>query len=308
MKKSKIIVPALGILCLSTAAAVTGTVAWFTASRVQNISMSNITLVNPETGLNVTLSNIGGTYINGNAVTHANTTNVAANQGYLRDGSVDLTQSSPVVYKAILDDNGNVASHAAVTATEFKDTKKYNEKDLYFATAFKMSFKAQNTESGADNCLFFSMNLSSVTTDWSDAAKSSLRIGLKSASKYVVWAPFYNPDASSANPNALTFVNGTAANAHGSFELNTNAFSGNTTGTDVEAAWSDAANYLDKATYGVSAYIFNLGVLPADGAIALDVSVYTWFEGTDKFCNENNWATATEIQSQLSFVSRKVAA
>ena len=38
MKKSKIIVPALGILVLSTAAAVTGTVAWFTASNVININ------------------------------------------------------------------------------------------------------------------------------------------------------------------------------------------------------------------------------------------------------------------------------
>ena len=33
MKKSKIIVPALGILLLSTAASISGTVAWFTASR-----------------------------------------------------------------------------------------------------------------------------------------------------------------------------------------------------------------------------------------------------------------------------------
>ena len=38
MKKSKIIVPALGILVLSTAAAVTGTVAWFTSSNVLNVS------------------------------------------------------------------------------------------------------------------------------------------------------------------------------------------------------------------------------------------------------------------------------
>ena len=273
--------------------------------------MSNITLVNPETGLNVTLSNIGGTYIDGNSVTHANTTANSANQGYLRDGSVDLSQSTPVVYKAILDDNGNVASHAAVTATEFKDTKKYNEKDLYFATAFKMSFKAQNTEGGADNCLFFSMNLSSVTTTWSDAAKSSLRIGIKSANKYLVWAPFYNADSSAVAPdvpNALTYVNGTAANAHGTLTLNTNAFDGNVEATDVEAAWNDASAYLAKATYGVDNYIFNLGVLPANGTTALDVSVYTWFEGTDKFCNENNWATATAITSQLSFVSRKVAA
>jgi len=38
MKKSKIIVPALGILVLSTAAAVTGTVAWFTSSNLLSVS------------------------------------------------------------------------------------------------------------------------------------------------------------------------------------------------------------------------------------------------------------------------------
>ena len=33
MKKAKILIPALGMMMLSTAAAVSGTMAWFTASR-----------------------------------------------------------------------------------------------------------------------------------------------------------------------------------------------------------------------------------------------------------------------------------
>ena len=42
MKKSKILAPALAILCLSTAASVTGTVAWFAANNVVNATGMNI--------------------------------------------------------------------------------------------------------------------------------------------------------------------------------------------------------------------------------------------------------------------------
>ena len=42
MKKSRIIVPALAMLTLSVAASVTGTVAWFTASRTASMSVENL--------------------------------------------------------------------------------------------------------------------------------------------------------------------------------------------------------------------------------------------------------------------------
>ena len=50
MKKSKIIVPALGILVLSTAAAVTGTVAWFTSSNLVSVSGMQLK-IDPEDGM-----------------------------------------------------------------------------------------------------------------------------------------------------------------------------------------------------------------------------------------------------------------
>lgn len=50
MKKSKIIVPALGILVLSTAAAVTGTVAWFTSSNLVSVTGLHAK-VDAETGI-----------------------------------------------------------------------------------------------------------------------------------------------------------------------------------------------------------------------------------------------------------------
>lgn len=47
MKKSKILAPALAILCLSTAASVTGTVAWFAANNVVSATGMNIKSVTP---------------------------------------------------------------------------------------------------------------------------------------------------------------------------------------------------------------------------------------------------------------------
>ena len=45
MKKSKVIIPALGILVLSTAASITGTVAWFTANTKFNTTVGNFAVV-----------------------------------------------------------------------------------------------------------------------------------------------------------------------------------------------------------------------------------------------------------------------
>ena len=50
MKKSKIIVPALGILLLSAAASVSGTVAWFTANRTFEMDAGNFSVISGQDG------------------------------------------------------------------------------------------------------------------------------------------------------------------------------------------------------------------------------------------------------------------
>ena len=51
MKKLRVILPAILTLAVSTSAAVTGTVAWFSATRLRTVTMTGITVVNPEQGL-----------------------------------------------------------------------------------------------------------------------------------------------------------------------------------------------------------------------------------------------------------------
>lgn len=64
MKKSKVIIPALAMLVLSTAASVTGTVAWFTANRTATITTGNFAVVKTDGTLDVSC-----TYGVGTAVT-----------------------------------------------------------------------------------------------------------------------------------------------------------------------------------------------------------------------------------------------
>ena len=63
MKKSKVIIPALGVLILSTAASVTGTVAWFTANRTATITAGEFAVVKTNDDLRVTLGAGAGTQV-----------------------------------------------------------------------------------------------------------------------------------------------------------------------------------------------------------------------------------------------------
>jgi hypothetical protein len=63
MKKSKVIIPAMALLLFSTAASITGTVAWFTSTRTFTTTVGNFSVVEAEGNLNCTLAaDIGTTY------------------------------------------------------------------------------------------------------------------------------------------------------------------------------------------------------------------------------------------------------
>ena len=67
INKSKIIVPALGLLLLSTAASITGSVAWFTANKTYVMTAGNFAVVNTKDNLQATLTaGIGTTADNAN--------------------------------------------------------------------------------------------------------------------------------------------------------------------------------------------------------------------------------------------------
>ena len=93
MKKSKIIIPAAAILALSVGASVTGTVAWFTASRSVTLTGKNVAAINAAGDLKVKLTAGNGTTVKDNAV----------NLSYLRDVSMDVSGKDVIVIDDIID-------------------------------------------------------------------------------------------------------------------------------------------------------------------------------------------------------------
>lgn len=107
-RKSKIIIPALGMLLLSTAASITGTVAWFAANNIVNVNAMTVTansdtaylLIGNEDANTVSLVQSG----KATTVTAKNATSsllpaahetLATNVGY---STIEATSGSPVKY------------------------------------------------------------------------------------------------------------------------------------------------------------------------------------------------------------------
>lgn len=133
MKKSKIIVPALGIIALSTAASITGTVAWFTASRSATISAGNFAVTKTTNNLKVVLSDGAGTHAADdetiNVKDHYKLTDASFDhleeKIYKPDSTGTKIADSPLALDAVSDTTGdNVRSSVVVNPgqqTEYTD-------------------------------------------------------------------------------------------------------------------------------------------------------------------------------------------
>ena len=88
MKKSKVIVPALGILLLSAAASISGTVAWFTANRTFEMDAGNFSVISTKTNLECEVTAGVGTKVGANKAIQLDS---SLNSGNLKltDASVD---------------------------------------------------------------------------------------------------------------------------------------------------------------------------------------------------------------------------
>ena len=82
MKKSKILVPALGILVLSTAASITGTVAWFSVNN--SVTVDGMSVTTKVAG-NLLITDDNSSDANYGSVLHQGRTGVGERLGQLRD-------------------------------------------------------------------------------------------------------------------------------------------------------------------------------------------------------------------------------
>ncbi len=323
MKKSKIIAPALGVLILSTAAAVTGTVAWFTATRVRTIGMNGISAVNPEQGLKltyakaaysspVTIASSTGHYTANTGVVEEGAT-LTVSHVQLRDASVNMAASDPAVFGSVLDETSGDLSAIAAKDFATPDSKQYDGEDVYFATAFELKFSVDRAESGYKQHLIFDESRSSVTapaaaSDETKSIKKAMRVGFKTSSDWFVWAPFTSDAVGTTADVSLRYVtaagDATGASAYTTaFYTSAQIILGNDTAAVSSSYAADTAS-VDSlpALATVTAYAGYLGELSTSD---LSVKVVTWFEGTDSSCVNTAEALAEEFTANLNFCMRK---
>ena len=194
MKKSRIIVPALAMLTLSVAASVTGTVAWFTASRTANATLNNLVAISTSGALSMELTNVNAESVN--------STDKTVKLRALRDFSYDVSHHKGYIASFNID---------GTTVTETKEVTSYTgifgsfgspATDVYYVNSFNATF---STTSSAKSYLYFNNNhaKSGLNNDYSldthaGSIYRALRVSMEAidsrgsgaTTKIITWAPY----------------------------------------------------------------------------------------------------------------------
>ena len=304
MKKSKLIVPAaLAVMLLSTAASVTGTVAWFSSNRSLEVSTNDFSVKSIDGNLKV----VGSNPINTNAITFSNNSTSGATEivqiatNYLlTDGSYDHANDQIYRNKYKTGETGPVA--VTVGNDEADYARIIGDKHYYFAVYWTFTFTYEGGD-GSNTNLYFDPTSVATATQGTAGSSASLhtyigyRMAFCSTSTKKVWAPF---KSTSDTCNYVTTSNNTivetgtyAAGALlcGQGSSNT-AFTSTAADTvqdlaSVETASSSAVNCLGQFTSSTTSLAFKCVV---------------WYEGTDP--NVVETASMDKVSTTLKFFTR----
>lgn len=285
MKKSKIIIPAAAILALSVGASVTGTVAWFTASRRTAVTLSNLAVMNTGGALGFAVSDTGLVGATKNA-------NDSVELTYLKDASYDAANDK--VYAANLNADGKKVTGTREVSKASKSSVTIGgaAKDVYFINQFKGTFTSTSDQS---NYLMFDTSAtasyiaektgSSESAAISDAFKA-LRVSMVNSSEddkhTVIWAPY-------TNETNVYYVK-----AAGSLTLEQDAESaaveeGYVT-SNLAAEYTDAVKKNSTTPFGDGSSIASINAAhillstKLSTTVKPEITFTIWFEGLDADC------------------------
>ena len=291
MKKTRIIVPGMAVIAFSTAAAIAGSVAWFTASRTVTIHAGTYAVVKTTTNLDVELDDGCGTSASEDTITFS---------GKLTDGSFDHTagnvyapdtsgrqivRETSIVGQSKSDLEAEGALLRATIGTGSSAVKVYTA--ATFGITFKLDFGNGDVENMSNVGLFFNKADSSLT-------RSDTSFEIKTATGFRI--AFYGVSAPDDG------VSETANRVYAGFQTSGNCkyVTSLTDSTDedkdtipevsspydgdlVDSAYNTAlpeSGALTKAQAQQRADY--LGTFkPAAGIVELEFTAVVWFEGTD---------------------------
>ena len=321
MKKSKIIIPALGMLLLSTAASVTGTVAWFTSMQTGRAEITSFAVTKTGgslatefvagvgTELTGSSPNYTGVALKGYSTTdNANddvtlthgSFNHATGSAYVPDDS--LTQFTPVAepttgngYQWSVDGTSSVAGkvyYAVSWTINFKYTFSADTKDVYLYFDGSTTAQAQSPAPSTT----FTHATNTAGTDASKNTWKGFRLAMIGAAK-VIWAP------GTSTAGDEQYQSNTAVGDTKSSYAATNAYAA--AGSLIDAAGyahikagalpanpTQRADYLGTFTYSTA----------TNNICTLSVKCVAWFEGNDS--NVVDSASLDQVSASLGFYTR----
>ena len=280
MKKSKVIVPALALIAFSTAASITGSVAWFTASRKSTVTAGNFQVVNMTNNLTTEVGAGVGTSV-GSGTNQITVQSATA----LTDSSFDHVNKNvfyhlPEYSGGALENPITVTGNATTDAPNLKRSASGAATTVYSAYTFTMEFRIPFGDAGKDAGLFFNPATSTFSGNTTTALgfrmaffpiATSLVGGVDGEGTTRVWA---NRTTADNTAGKVKYVNDKAVPAGIAYESSalitrdsSSAVPGEGTKTSSQAA--DMPNYLGKFTFA------------ANTTSCLKFVVVCWFEGTD---------------------------
>lgn len=282
MKKTKIIVPALGVLLLSTAASVTGTVAWF--------SMNNFVTA---TGMNVTAKAENGIIISNAAAANGSwkdsaistrtatlavkPTSTATGATWVHSTSNDAAQANTGnAYDALTPDFDTTTGAGYIDENDNDAFDAATESAYYAMHSFYIKSSAQ----AITNTLYIThVKATLPTTQNSADLNKALRVLVKlngNDSSAKVYSPVY----AAANYNVATASGASAT----------------TPVVPIDASGTNGLIATAKQEFLPNQNI------PANDDTPLQINVYLYFEGEDPNCISNNLkATLDEINVSVTF-------
>ena len=288
MKKTKIIVPALGVLLLSTAASVTGTVAWFSMNNfvtaegmnvkakaengivISNAAAANGSWKDSATSLHTSTLEVKPTSTAKAATWVHSTSNDTADENTGNDYALLTTKVDSTTGAGYVDENTNDAYDSATES-------------VYYSMH---SFYIKSSAQAITNTLYITnVKATLPTTQNSENLNKALRVLVRLSSDADT-AKVYSPVYAATNQSVATSAG---------------KYTGEGAATKANVTPIDASGTNGLIATASQEFLANQAI-PANDGTPLQIDVYLYFEGEDPNCISNNLtATLDSINVSVTF-------
>ena len=297
MKKTKIIIPALGMLLLSTAASITGTVAWFSMNNFVTATGMSVK-AKAENGIVIAATSNSATWNDSATATH-NTllpvypTSTANGSTWVHSSSNDVAQANTgnaYTLLTIANDSATGAGYVETNSVEGYqaeaggvDPNEYEAENAYYLLN---SFYIKSSAEALNKTIYITHVKATTTTSNSTDLNKSLRVLIKLHDNNAS-AKIYTPFGGDTSYNVAT--------AAGTYTAQQR--------TAVTAIDSSANSGLVNTSF-----LANQDIPAYSSNSPLRIDVFLYFEGEDSDCKSANLAeTMDTLQVEVKFGTQVAA-